>query len=115
MERAPDYLSDNTYHYANSFTYNMGADVKYGIDDRFTLDMTLLPDFGQVQSDNKVKNLSYQEVNYGENRPFFKEGMDLFSKNGLFYSRRIGKTPSLYYSVGDSLKTGEELEDNPSQ
>lgn len=115
IERAPDYLSDNTYHYSNSFSYNVGADLKYGIDDRFTLDMTLLPDFGQVQSDNKVKNLSYQEVTYNEYRSFFKEGTDLFSKNSLFYTRRIGRTPDGFYSVSDSLQSGEELEENPSQ
>jgi hypothetical protein len=107
FERAPDYLSDNSYHYANSLSYNVGADVKYGIDDRFTLDMTLLPDFGQVQSDNKVKNLSYQEVTYNEYRTFFKEGTDIFSKNGLFYTRRIGKTPTGFYDVSDSLQQGE--------
>lgn len=115
IERAPDYLADNTYHYSNSFSYNVGADLKYGIDDRFTLDMTLLPDFGQVQSDNKVKNLSYQEVIYSEYRSFFKEGTDIFSKNGLFYTRRVGKIPGGFYSVPDLLQPGEELEENPSQ
>ena len=115
VERAPDYLADGSTHYSNSFSYNFGADIKYGIDDRFTLDMTLLPDFGQVQSDNKVKNLSYQEVTYNENCSFFKEGTDIFSKNGLFYTRRIGKTPSGFYSVAGSLQSGDELEENPSQ
>ncbi len=115
FERSPDYASETEYHYANSFSYNVGADLKYGIDDRFTLDMTLLPDFGQTQSDNKVKNLSYREINYNENRSFFKEGTDLFSKNSLFYSRRIGKTPTFFYSVLDSLQEGETIEENPSQ
>ena len=115
FERAPDYLADNSYHYSNSFSYNVGADLKYGIDDRFTLDMTLLPDFGQVQSDNKVKNLSYREVTYNEYRSFFKEGTDIFSKNNLFYTRRIGRTPGGFDTVSDSLQAGEELEENPSQ
>ena len=115
FERSPDYASETEYHYANSFSYNVGADLKYGIDDRFTLDMTLLPDFGQTQSDNKVKNLSYREINYNENRSFFKESTDLFSKNSLFYSRRIGKTPTFFYSVLDSLQEGETIEENPSQ
>jgi len=115
VERSPDYASATEYHYSNSFSYNVGADLKYGIDDRFTLDMTLLPDFGQTQSDNKVKNLSYREINYNENRSFFKEGTDIFSKSGLFYSRRVGKTPQFFYSVVDSLKAGETIEDNPSQ
>ena len=112
-ERTPDYDSDSTYRYSNSYSYNFGADVKYGIDDRFTLDMTLLPDFGQTQSDNKVKNLSYREINYNENRSFFKEGTDIFSKQGLFYTRRIGKTPRLFYSLPYSLQPGETLEENP--
>ena len=114
-ERTPDYDSDSTYQYSNSYSYNFGADVKYGIDDRFTLDMTLLPDFGQTQSDNKVKNLSYREINYDENRSFFKEGTDIFSKQNLFYSRRIGKTPMLFYSIPYSLQQGETIEENPSQ
>jgi len=115
LERSPDYQSETSYTYSNSTSYNFGADLKYGLDDRFTLDMTLLPDFGQVQSDNKIKNLSYQEVTYDENRSFFKEGTDLFSKNGLFYSRRIGKTPDLFSSVPYLIQSGETIVDNPSQ
>ena len=114
-ETTPSYNSDGTYNYANSFSYNAGADIKYGLNESFTLDMILLPDFGQVQSDNKVKNLSYREVNYEENRPFFKEGVDLFNKNGLFYSRRIGRTPKYYEDIPDSLKSGETIEKNPPQ
>lgn len=100
--------------YQKGFQYNAGADIKYGIDERFTIDMTLLPDFGQVQSDNKIKNLSYREDTYDENRPFFKEGADLFSKNNQFYSRRIGKTPSRFFDVENELEEGEELVENPS-
>ncbi len=91
-ERSPQYdESDNTklVQYQRTTSYSGGADVKYGIDERFTLDMTLLPDFSQVQSDNKVKNLTAFETVLDENRPFFKEGVDLFSKGNLFYSRRI--------------------------
>jgi len=115
LESAPQYDADDNLSYGNSFSYNAGADIKYGLDERFTLDMTLLPDFGQVQSDNKVKNLSYREVTYDDYRPFFKEGTDLFNKNRLFYSRRIGKTPTCFSSVEDSLEQGETLEKNPSQ
>ncbi|MFZ5551880.1 MAG: DUF5916 domain-containing protein [Bacteroidota bacterium] len=98
----------------NSFTYKIGADLRYGLSDHFTLDMTLLPDFGQVQSDKKVKNITFQEVMYDEYRQFFKEGTDLFSKNNLFYSRRIGKTPALYYSVSSMLNENESIVSNPS-
>src|SRR6185436_20004732 len=87
----------------------------YGIDERFTLDMTLFPDFSQVQSDNKVKNLTAFETIYQENRPFFKEGVELFSKGGLFYSRRIGRTPGDFYSVEDQLGPGESVKQNPDK
>src|SRR5688572_13748827 len=115
IEKSPEFTSDTTYRYSTGFSYNTGADIKYGIDERFTIDMTLLPDFGQVQSDNKVKNLSYREINYDENRPFFKEGTELFNKGQLFYSRRIGKTPTGFFSVENSLDSAETIEENPSQ
>ena len=73
-----------------------GMDVKYGINESFTLDATLVPDFGQVVSDNVINNLTPYEQYFQENRPFFTEGTELFNKAGLFYSRRIGATPSGY-------------------
>ncbi len=115
VERAPVFGSDDSYAYSDGFSYNFGADIKYGIDERFTLDMTLLPDFGQTQSDNKIKTLGFEEINYGENRYFFKEGTDLFSKSGLFYTRRIGKVPSGFYGVEDELEEGESIRKNPAQ
>lgn len=116
-ERAPDYADNGIDHtYSNSLSYSAGADLKYGINESFTLDMTLLPDFNQVQSDNKIKNLSrYREINYEERRPFFNEGIDLFSKGNLFYSRRIGQTPSGYYSAANGLSANEHLLENPGQ
>lgn len=114
-ETSPESLSNGDVKYQKSFSYNAGADVKYGIDERFTVDMTLFPDFGQVQSDNKVKNLSYREVTYDENRPFFKESVELFDKNNLFYSRRIGQIPSGYFNAENQLHPGERLTDNPSR
>ena len=70
-------------------------DAKLGLGDAFTLDMTLVPDFGQVVADNLVLNLSPYEVRFAENRPFFLEGTDLFNKGGLFYSRRVGQEGQL--------------------
>ncbi|MEP6616610.1 MAG: DUF5916 domain-containing protein [Ginsengibacter sp.] len=70
-----------------------GMDVKYGINESFTLDMTLIPDFAQVQSDNVVLNLTPFEVKFDEYRSFFTEGTELFNKAGLFYSKRIGAQP----------------------
>lgn len=72
---------------------NLGMDLKYGINESFTLDATLIPDFGQVAYDEQFLNLGPFENQFQENRQFFVEGTDLFSKGGLFYSRRIGGTP----------------------
>jgi len=78
---------------------NGGMDIKYGINESFTLDATLIPDFGQVVSDNEINNLSPFEVKFEEHRPFFTEGTEIFNKAGLFYSRRVGATPRGYDSV----------------
>ena len=100
---------------SDAYSINGGMDIKYGINDAFTLDMTLIPDFGQVQSDNQVLNLSPFEVRFDEKRPFFMEGTELFNKGGLFYSRRIGGTPAGYYDVGDQLESGETITENPNE
>ncbi|MBD2721539.1 DUF5916 domain-containing protein [Hymenobacter armeniacus] len=94
-------------------SFNGGADLKWGINESFTLDATLVPDFGQVQSDNQVLNLSPFEVQFNENRPFFTEGTELFNKGNLFYSRRVGATPVGFYDV----KAGatERIVRNPSE
>ena len=75
----------------SSTNFGGGMDLKWGISESFTLDMALIPDFSQVQSDNQVLNLSPFEVQYAENRPFFTEGTELFNKGDLFYSRRVGQ------------------------
>ena len=84
---------------------NGGMDAKLGIGDAFTLDMTLVPDFGQVVTDNLVLNLSPYEVQFAENRPFFLEGTDLFNKGGLFYSRRVGSEGQLFNASKFSGRT----------
>jgi hypothetical protein len=96
-------------------SYNGGMDVKYGINDAFTLDMTLIPDFGQVQSDNQVLNLGPYEVRFNEQRQFFTEGTELFNKGRLFYSRRIGAQP-VNMSKADDLaeEIGGEVTSAPS-
>ncbi len=83
----------NVYENQTDVSYNLGMDVKYGISESFTLDATLVPDFGQVAFDNQQLNLTPFELQFEENRPFFNEGVDLFNKGNLFYSRRIGGTP----------------------
>lgn len=78
-----------------SYSYGGGMDLKYGINESFTLDMSLIPDFSQVQSDNLVNNLGPFEVFFQENRPFFTEGTELFGKGNLFYSRRVGQSKGI--------------------
>lgn len=123
------YFSAYLNHFPNSTpgvkdvtsSLNGGMDVKYGISEGFTLDMTLIPDFGQVQSDNQVLNLSPFEVKFNEYRTFFTEGTELFNKGDLFYSRRIGSQPIHYYSVQDSawdnshIHPDEKFLKNPSE
>jgi len=93
---------------------NGGLDVKYGINQAFTLDATLVPDFGQVQSDNQVLNLTPFEVKYNEYRNFFTEGTELFSKGNLFYSRRIGGSPIHLYDAYNT-DSSETVINNPSE
>lgn len=87
-------------------SFSAGMDLKYGINEAFTLDMTLIPDFSQVQSDDQVVNLGPFEVFFEERRQFFTEGTELFDRANIFYSRRIGG--NLFYqddldSASDSL------------
>jgi hypothetical protein len=89
----------------------VGADLKYGITSNLTVDATVNPDFGQVEADPSVLNLSAFETFFPERRPFFLEGQGLFrfdlncndgSCSGLFYSRRIGRGPQLSGNYFDS-------------
>ncbi|MEM6696983.1 MAG: DUF5916 domain-containing protein [Bacteroidota bacterium] len=96
-------------------SFNAGMDVKYGINDAYTLDMTLIPDFGEARSDNQVLNLSPFEQRFDENRQFFTEGVELFNKGGLFYSRRIGGRTLNSHLVEDQLQEGEAIIANPQQ
>lgn len=111
------YLSSYAEHHGetDSWAYSVkgGMDVKYGINESFTLDMMLIPDFGQVQSDDQVLNLSPFETYYDEKRQFFIEGAELFDKAEIFYSRRIGGRPFHYYDVYNQLNENEEIEENP--
>lgn len=108
-----NYLEKNGFDrgWANSF--NGGIDLKYGISHSFTMDMTLIPDFGQVQSDAKVLNLTPYEIKYDENRQFFTEGIELFERADLFYSRRIGDRPRSYSKAVQELENDEIIRENP--
>jgi hypothetical protein len=91
-------------------TFKAGLDIKYGINDSFTLDAILVPDFGQTKFDNAILNLEPFEQRLEENRPFFTEGTNLFNLGNLFYSRRIGGAPSSYPNVA----ANEEVTNYPS-
>jgi hypothetical protein len=93
----------------------LGADLKYGITPNITLDATVNPDFGQVEADPAVLNLTAFETFLSERRPFFVEGtgfyrfalncyivVDCSTNEGLFYSRRIGRSPTLRGDYGDA-------------
>ena len=71
--------------------------------------MILVPDFGQTKYDDQILNLGPFEQQFNENRPFFTEGTDLFSKGNLVYSRRIGGNPINFPTV----EANEEIIDNP--
>jgi hypothetical protein len=97
----------------SDFMYKGGLDLKYGINESFTLDMMVIPDFGQVQSDDQELNLSPYELYFSEKRQFFTEGTELFDRADIFYSRRIGAAPK--FSASDRLKTGEIVSYNPNE
>ncbi|HVP89959.1 MAG TPA: DUF5916 domain-containing protein [Terriglobales bacterium] len=102
----------NPYETGHRTLGNAGFDLKVGLKSNLTLDATVNPDFGQVEVDPAVINLSAYETYYAEKRPFFIEGASLFRQFGrggvylnaninwpqptFFYSRRIGREPEGY-------------------
>src|SRR3954462_11571049 len=106
LTRAPGDAA-NPFYRANDAKPSMGADLKYGLPSGLTLTATANPDFGQVEVDPAVVNLSAYETFFPEKRPFFVEGANIFnigSINGgpgygnqqIFYSRRIGRPPQRF-------------------
>jgi hypothetical protein len=90
----------NPFRTGSDYDLDMGVDLKYRVTSDLTLDATVNPDFGQVEVDPAVINLSAFETFFQERRPFFIEGADIFrfgtgGANQVFYSRRIGRQPSL--------------------
>ena len=108
MEKSPD--NKNW-----SWMLRGGLDLRYGINESYTLDMMLIPDFGQVQSDDQVLNLTPFEIRYDEKRQFFTEATELFNKCEIFYTRRVGSSPKNYSTAYDSLHQNEKLAKNPDQ
>jgi hypothetical protein len=99
----------NPFQNGSRYTPRFGADMKFGLGSNLTLDATVNPDFGQVEVDPAVVNLSDVETFFQEKRPFFIEGANIFNQFGVggannnwnfnwggityFYSRRIGRAP----------------------
>lgn len=94
----------NPYYNRNEWAGSIGADLKYGLTSDLTLTATINPDFGQVEADPAVINLSAYETYFPEQRPFFLEGNEIFQFGNTktynsfgnpitFYSRRIGRAP----------------------
>jgi hypothetical protein len=96
----------NPFRDASEYTARVGGDLKALLTSNLTLDLTVNPDFGQVEVDPAVVNLSAFETSFSEKRPFFVEGSGLFGFGGLncffcsnvssmslYYSRRIGRQP----------------------
>jgi hypothetical protein len=113
-----DYLEGgdprNPFTQNGAYDVSVGLDLKYGLTSGLTLDATINPDFGQVEADPAVVNLSVFEIQFPERRPFFVEGADIFRFGAgsggfvfgapdLFYSRRIGRPPSRSIDVTDGF------------
>lgn len=120
LTRAPGAEADPFYRH-NDLKPAVGADLKYGLPAGLTLSATINPDFGQVEVDPAVVNLTAFETFFPEKRPFFLEGADIFEFGNLyvdnnyqfpnfFYSRRIGRQPQR--SVGGP---GVLYVDSPNQ
>jgi len=121
LEAMPYVVTKNASHIQNNAfsqksNVTAGADVKYRLAPNVTVDATINPDFGQVESDPAVLNLSAYESFFDERRPFFVAGRGLFrldvncsavndcgTGENLFYSRRIGRTPQLAGIYGDTV------------
>mgnify|MGYP001157367659 FL=1 len=103
LRRAPGDEA-NPFYRRNDVFGTVGADLKYGITSDLTLDVTINPDFGQIEADPGVMNLTALESFFPEKRPFFTEGSSIFRfpivpgdggglNESIFYSRRIGRAP----------------------
>jgi len=116
LTRAPG-TADNPFFKTNDVKPSVGGDLRYGLPGGLTLTATVNPDFGQVEVDPSVVNLSAFETFFPEKRPFFLEGSDIFSFGNVylnndygsvryFYTRRIGRQPQRFPS-GSNIRFAE--------
>ena len=100
---------NNPYRNGSDFKANAGLDAKIGITNDLTLDLTVNPDFGQVEADPGAIALDGFQIFFREQRPFFVENKNIFDfefangSDNLFYSRRVGRNPHR----GANLSNGE--------
>lgn len=105
----------NPFRDGSDFPTNIGLDAKIGITNDLTLDLTVNPDFGQVDADPGAIALDGFQIFFQERRPFFIENKNIFDfrfaggNDNLFYSRRIGRSPQGYPSTA-----GDEFADVPN-
>ncbi|MDN3657606.1 DUF5916 domain-containing protein [Ferruginibacter paludis] len=101
FQKDPNNIFASKGHVSSS---TVGLDAKIGLSSNFTVDLSINPDFGQVEADPSVMNLTAFEPLFEEKRPFFLEGKNIFSFDiddlSLFYSRRIGHAPSYMPGLG---------------
>jgi len=108
---------DSPFYSGTDWNARAGVDAKIGLTNNITMDLSINPDFGQVEADPSEVNLTAFESYFDEQRPFFIEGRAIYefplepgdgdqSNNGLFYSRRIGRSPQ-YYPDHDYVRMPE--------
>lgn len=124
-KNVPQSLPNSRYDRDQQLT--AGVDLKFGITPNVTLDAAVNPDFGQVEADPAVVNLTAFETFFEERRPFFVEGTGLYqfqlncfivvdcnTNEGLFYSRRIGRAPTLGALYGDAMTAAASRASRPA-
>lgn len=108
-------IAGSPYQKGHSWGGNVGLDAKFALSD-FTLDLTVNPDYGQVELDPSVMNLTAYETFYDEKRPFFLEGKHILDfANGsdmMFYTRRIGAAPSYTPQGIDNINSFADSKEN---
>lgn len=108
-------IPGSPYQKGSAWDGNVGLDAKFALSD-FTLDVTINPDYGQVELDPSVMNLTAYETFYDEKRPFFLEGKHIMDfANGsdmMFYTRRIGAAPSYQPALIDHVHTFASTQEN---
>ncbi len=109
-------VEGNPFLKGSDHNYKLGMDAKIGLSSNLTMDISINPDFGQVEADPSQVNLTAYETFFEEKRPFFIEGRNISSFNiglgggengndNLFYSRRIGRRPQGHISVENGAYT----------